>query len=172
MFDEKKSVEMIENFGSHYNYDVDYIKRMIKQAPNAYEKFESFLPMASYYEKAPDEVIFLVKLAVMKNEDCGACLQLNVNMAIEAGVDEQIVKEIVFNKGRNLPEELKELYEFILNVAKNESIDDKLYSKISNKYGHEIMIEIALASASAKVFPTIKRVLGDIESCSVIQIKV
>ncbi len=172
MFDEKKSLEMIEGFGAHYNYDVEYIKRMIKQAPNAYEKFEAFLPMGSYYEKTPVEVIFLVKLTIMKYEDCGACLQLNVDMAIEAGVDKDIIKEIVFNAGENLTGELKELYEFTLNVAKGESIDDELYNKISSKYGDEIMIEIALASAATKVFPTVKRVLGNIKSCSVIQIKV
>ena len=145
---------------------------MINQAPNAYEKFEAFLPMASYYEKTPSEVIFLVKLTIMKNEDCGACLQLNIDMAIEAGVDKEIIKEVVFNRGQNLTTELKELYEFSLKVAKNESIDDELYNKITDRYSDEILIEIALASAATKIFPTVKRVLGNIKSCSVIQIKV
>ncbi len=172
MFDEKKSLEMLEGFGSHYDYDTTYMKEMLNVAPNAFEKFESFLPMASFVQSAPKDVIYLVKLAAMKNEDCGACLQLNVDMAIEAGVDKNIIKEVIFNEGKNLPLSLKDIYKFTLLVSNNKIIDDTLYDKIYETYSKEIMVEVSLAIASAKVFPTIKRVLNDIKSCSVIKIKV
>lgn len=172
MLDKNKSIEMLEGFQSHYNYDTSYMKEMLEENTNAFETFQNFLPMASFVEKTPKEVIYVVKLTSMKNEDCGQCLQLNVDMAIEAGVDKEIIKEVVFNNGENLPTELKEVYDFALLVGNNEEIDSSFYDKINTKYSKGIMTEIALAIASAKVFPTVKRVMNDFHSCSVIQIKV
>jgi len=172
MFDEKKSLEMLEGFQAHYDYDTTYMKEMVKAAPKAYENFEAFLPMASFINATPKEVMYVVKVASMKNEDCGACLQLNVDMAIEAGVDKEIIKEVVFNDGKNLPTALKEIYDFTLCVGNNQSVDADLYDKINKTYSKEMMVEISLAIAASKVFPAIKRVLNDFHSCSVIQIKV
>ena len=172
MLDEKKSLEMLDGFQSHYDYDTSYMKEMLKENPKAYETFEAFLPMASFVSETPKEVLYVVKLTSMKNEDCGACLQLNVDMAIEAGVDKAIIKEVVFNEGKNLSMTLKEIYDFTLCVGNNQSIDSNLYDKINKTYSKDVMVEIALAIASTKVFPAVKRVLNDFHSCSVIQIKV
>jgi alkylhydroperoxidase/carboxymuconolactone decarboxylase family protein YurZ len=172
MFDEKKSLEMLEGFQNHYNYDTTYMKEMLKANPKAYETFENFLPMASFKDKAPVDVIFVAKLTSMKNEDCGKCLQLNVDMALEAGVDKEVVKEVVFNQGENLSTALKEIYDFTLAVSNNEQIPNTLYDKIHKKYSKEVLTEIALAIASTKIFPTVKRVFNDFHSCSVIQLKV
>ena len=172
MFDEKKSLEMLEGFQNHYNYDTTYMKEMLVSNPKAYEIFEAFLPMASFKDKAPTDVIFVAKLATMKNEDCGKCLQLNVDMALETGVDKEIIKEVVFNEGKNLSRDLKEIYDFTLAVANKEDIEANLYDKINKKYSKAILTEIALTIASTKVFPAVKRVLNDFHSCSVIQLKV
>lgn len=172
MFDEKKSLEMLESFQSHYDYDTNYMKEMLISAPKAYSTFEAFLPMASFIDKSPTDVLFTAKLTAMKNEDCGACLQLNIDMAIEAGVKKEIIKEIVFNNGENLPTDLKTMYSFALAVSNNETIDSNLYAKINEMYSKEIIVEIALALASTKIFPAVKRVLNNIKSCSMIKIKV
>ncbi len=172
MFDEKKSLEMLEGFQSHYDYDTTYMKEMLKVNPKAYQTFEAFLPMASFKDKAPADVIFVAKITSMKNEDCGACLQLNVDMAVEAEVDKDIIKEVLFNEGKDLSDELKDMYDFTLAVGNKQSVDSNLYDRINKRYSQDIMTEIALAIASTKVFPTVKRVLNDFHSCSVIQLKV
>jgi alkylhydroperoxidase/carboxymuconolactone decarboxylase family protein YurZ len=172
MLDENKSLEMLKGFQAHYNYDTSYMKEMLKVNPKAYETFEAFLPMASFSDKTPKDVLFVAKLTSMKNEDCGECLQLNVYMAIEAGVDKEIIKEILFNKGENLNSELKEVYDFTLAVVNKETVEEKLYTNINSKYSKDILTEIALAIASTKVFPTVKKVLNNFHSCSVIDLKV
>jgi len=172
MLDENKSLEMLEGFQSHYNYDTTYMKDMLKFAPSAYEKFEAFLPMASHVNETPKDVIYVSKIASMQNEDCSACLQLNVDMAIEAGVSKEVISEVVFNEGKNLSQDLKDVYDFTIAVARNIQVSDELYAKMNASYSKEIMMEIALGIASTKVFPAIKRVLKDDVSCSLIQVKV
>lgn len=172
MLDKQKSLEMIDGFQNHYNYDTSYMKDMLNTAPEAYETFEAFLPMANFVKKTPLDVLYVAKVTAMKNEDCAACVQLIVDMALEAGVSQDLVKEIIFNEGRNLPTALKDVYDFTLSVAKNTVMPDGLYAKMLNTYGREIMIELALVIAGAKVFPAIKRTLNNAQSCSLIEIKI
>mgnify|MGYP005989664831 CR=1 FL=1 len=172
MLDKQKSLEMLEGFQNHYNYDTNYMKEMLTENPNAYETFEGFLPMASFADEAPKDVLFVAKLTSMKNEDCGACLQLNVDMAIEAGVDKKIIQDIIFNEGKTLTSELKTVYDFTLSVGNKKDVGTELYSKINALYSKKVLVEIALAIASTKIFPTVKRVLNDFQTCSNIQIKV
>ena len=171
MLDTQKSLEMLEGFEAHYGYDTHYMKEMLDVAPAAYETFEAFLPMANFSNKTPKEVLFVAKITSMKNEDCAACLQLNVDMAIEAGVDKSLIKEIIFNEGKHLPSDLKDVYDFSLAVAQNTKIDDNLYDRILTSYSKAIIMELALAIASTKVFPAIKRTLNEAQSCSLIEIK-
>ena len=170
MIDEKKSLAMLEGFESHYDYDTSYMKEMLKENPKAFETFEAFLPMSVFVNKSPKDVIFIAKLTSMKNEDCGACLELNINMAIEAGVNKDIIKEILFNEGKNLAKELKTVYDFSLKVGNKEDIDEELYANMNSLYTKDVIVEIALAIASTKIFPTIKRVLNDIHSCANVKV--
>jgi len=172
MLDEHKSLQMLEGFGAHYNYDTAYMKEMLQVAPEAYETFEAFLPMASFFKVTPKDVLFVAKVAAMKNEDCAACLQLTVDMALEAGVDRDVIKEIVHNEGKNLSYTLKDIYDFTLSVAQNMPIENDLYDRIIQSYSPAVMMELALAIASTKVFPAIKRTLNQAQSCSVVDIRV
>jgi len=172
MSNKQKSLEMIENFGTHYNYDTNYMKKMLEVAPGAYETFENFLPMASYSKDTPKNVLHVTKIAAMQFEDCAACLQLAVDIAIEAGVDKEIIKDVLFNKAQGLSDELKYVYDFTLAVAQNIPIDDEMYAKINRTYSESIIIELSLVIASTKVFPAIKRTLNEVKSCSVIEVKI
>jgi len=172
MINEKKSLKAIEDFESHYNYDASNMHEMLKENPKAYATFEAFMPMSGFVDKAPKDVIYVAKLTSIKNEDCGTCVQLNVDMAIEAGVDKEIIKEIIFNEGKGLAPELKFIYDFTLLVGNKKEISISMYEKLDKMYGRNVLIEIALAISASKVFPTIKRVLNYMTSCSKVQIKV
>jgi len=171
MFDEKKSLEMISSFGTHYNYNTNYMKEMLRVAPEAYETFENFLPMARCANNTPKEVLHVTKIAAMQSEDCAECLQLYVDMALEAKIDKEIIKDVLFNKAQGLSDELKTVYDFTLAVAQNKPITDEMYAKIEYTYSPAIIVELSLAIASAKVFPTIKRTLNEAKSCSLVEIK-
>ncbi len=170
MIDEKKSLAMLEGFESHYDYDASYMRGMLKNNPKAYATFEAFLPMSVYIDKSPNDAIFVARLIAMKNEDCGACLELNIKMAKEAGVNTDIIKDVLFNEGKSLSDELKTVYDFSLKVSKQETIENELYEKINSLYTQDIIVELALAIAATKVFPSVKRVLNVIRSCSNIKV--
>lgn len=172
MFDAAKSLETIAFFKAHYHYDTTYMEEMLTHSPQSYEVFENFLPMATFSNKAPLDAINIARITSILYQDCGTCAQLYVDLALEAGMDRELIKEVVYNEGKNLPAHLKDLYDFTLAVSGNETIDEALYAKINAHYSKEVLMEISLAIAATKVFPTIKRTLNLAQSCSLIQVKV
>jgi hypothetical protein len=172
MFNKEKSLATIESYKTHYNYDTSFMEEMINVSEKSYEVFENFLPMASFGNNTPTDVLNIVRITAIKNEDCGTCAQLYVDLAVDAGLDKDIIKEIIYNQGKNLTDELKILYDFTLAVSNNETISTDLYDKINKLYSREVLTEISLAIAATKVFPTIKRTLNYLKSCYMIQIKV
>ncbi len=107
----------------------------------------------------------------MQTEDCGACLQLTVRQALEAGVSKQII-EAGLNGGQGLTNELKDIYQFAVAVASNIFCDDELVERLERNFGNTVIAELALCIAGARVYPTIKRALGYAKSCSLITIEV
>ena len=172
MFDKEKALQTIEFYKTEFNYDTTYMEEILEVSPQSYEVFENFLPMAGFSNKAPLEAINVARITSIINEDCGLCAQLYVDFAIHAGTNKEILEEIVYNQGKNLPSDLKALYDFTLMVSNGEIINGETYTKMNELYGKEVLCEIALAIAATKVFPTIKRVLNHVKSCSLVKVKV
>ncbi len=169
--DTKEASQMIDDFQSHYKYDADYMRDLLKYSPGGFEKYNAFLPMAQYREKAPTDVYYVANIAAMKIEDCGECLQLNIRFALEKGVSKDIVRGAI-RDGEGLSGDLKKVYDLAAAVASNgEGIED-LSSQIEAKYGKEVMMELALCIASARVFPALRRTLGYAKSCSLYEFEV
>ena len=158
-------MKFIDDFESHYNYDCTYMRKMAKSSPQGFETFVNFLPMGQYKKSLENEDIWIARLSSILCEDCGACAQLNINMAIEAGVKSELVRKVVKSPAELSPKH-RLIFEFANAVAKNKDNHSQLQQKISELFNEEQLTELALAIASAKVYPAIKRSLGEFKSCS------
>lgn len=161
----------IDDFEAHYQYDSTYMRELLEYSPETYEKFANFLPLARHRDKLDPEVYWVAKLAAMQAEDCGACLQLNVRMALECGVSSQII-EACIKGGKDLPEDLKDIYHFAAGVAANTLDNIELIDRLESRFDKTAMLELGLCIATAKIFPTIKRTLGYARSCSLVEIEI
>lgn len=159
------SLDFLNRFEEHYKYDTTYMKEILNVSPEGFKTFENFLPMGRYRKATPKDVYWVTKVAAMKTEDCGACTQLNIRMALEDGIDSNTLKSVI-NNGKGLSPELKEVYDFAVAVTKNSGNFENIRKKMASKYSQEIMVELSLALASIKVYPAIKRALGHAGSCS------
>lgn len=161
-------MEFIDQLEKHYNYDCNYMRKMEKSNPKAFEAFLNFLPMGQRGASLPTDIFWTAKISSMLTEDCGACVQLNISMALEAGVDKEIIKKII-KSPEELRNELKQIYDYAKAVASNQENHNELQRSIENCYSQSQITELALVIASTKVYPTIKRALGDFKSCSLYQ---
>jgi alkylhydroperoxidase/carboxymuconolactone decarboxylase family protein YurZ len=166
-----EALKQIHEFEAHYKYDGTYMRELLEYSPGGLAKFNNFLPLSSHIEKLSPEDYWVAKLATMQVEDCGECLQLNVRMALEAGVSKALVRAAI-KGGNELPEHLKDVYLYAKSVAKHELVDNDLMDRIEVRYDKGSLLEFGICIATAKVFPTIKRAVGYAKACSLIEIEV
>jgi len=165
------TLKLIDEYEAHYKYDSKYMREILNHAPEAFEKYYAFIPMAEYRKVTPVEVYYVAKLAAMAEEDCGECLQLNIRFALENDVSREVIRAVIDGEG-SLSDDLRTVYNFTVKVANREDIPQELSISMEKKYGKEIMIELALCIASAKVFPTLRRTLGYARSCSLLEFEI
>lgn len=158
-------MDLIDKFEVHYDYDCNYMRTMRSSSTEGFKKFVEFMPMSQYSKALDINTLWVSKIAAMLTEDCGACVQLNIKMAIEAGVDKELVKTIVTSPD-NLEKNLKLVYAYSKSVALSSPDHNGLFLEIKKVYSQEQITELALAIASAKIYPTLKRALGDFKSCA------
>lgn len=158
-------MSFIDEFESHYDYDCNYMRVLERTAPKAFEAFVNFLPMGRIGESIPIDILWTAKISAMLVEDCGACVQLNIKMALESGVPAKLLKQVV-----QTPSELEgrfmQVYKFAKMVAAKLPVEEELYEKMKKDYSETQLSELSIAIASTKVYPTIKRSLGEFQSCA------
>jgi hypothetical protein len=163
--------KQIDEFEQHYQYDSGNMRELLDTSPSGYQKFDNTMPLVSHRELLSADVYWVAKLAAMRTEDCGACLQLNVRMALEAGVDRDVVTSVTSN-AENLAPELRDVFDFATYVTNNNLGEQSLIERIGLRFDKGQLLELGICVATAKLFPTIKRALGYTKACSLIEIVV
>lgn len=167
----EQALSLISQFEAHYDYDGAYMRELLESSPEGFAKFNNFMPMAQHREQLGLNDYWVAKLATMQAVDCGACLQLNVRMALEAGVARELVKAAVHG-GDGLPDTLCDVYQYAACIAKNETVAPALMGRMQTRYNKGALLEFGLCIAAAMVFPTIKRAVGYVKACRLIEIDV
>lgn len=105
-------------------------------------------------------------------DDCGSCVQIGVNFSRQAGVPQEQLSAVVERRPEELPEELAAVYRFAEAVTLNSDDQDDLREVVRKLYGDRGLVEICIAVAMHRVFPTLKRGLGFAKSCSRVVVEV
>jgi alkylhydroperoxidase family enzyme len=151
---------------------LDYCKFMIRTSLRASFKFAKFLAVDEYRRVLPASPCYVARIVTTRHEDCGTCVQIAVNQAKKAGVPPDVLRAVLDGNLEALPEELREAYRFAEAVLTGSGEEDAWRERIRLRYGDEGLIEMALAIATCRVFPTVKRALGYAVSCSAVPVHV
>lgn len=157
--------EAARAFGQRYDYDVSYMEALLDASPGAYAAFAGGMGLSHYRHAAPPELLSIAKIAALRVEDCGPCLELALKLGREAGVPEPILLGALHG-GRGLSEEHRQIHDYARAVAANEPLDPATIPALEERWGREVLAELAVAIAGVRIYPTIKRALGFAKSCS------
>jgi len=102
-----------------------------------------------------------------RDEDCGACVQIELNLARKAGVARDTLESVMEETPQRLPSDLANVYQFTEAVVKATGEEEGLRQRLRERYGEEGLVELSLAMASCRFFPIMKRTLGYSKSCRV-----
>ncbi|HEX8181090.1 MAG TPA: hypothetical protein VF525_16200, partial [Pyrinomonadaceae bacterium] len=120
------------------------------------------LPAAPYH---------VARLVATRHEDCGACVQIEVNLARKSHVPVAVLRAVLNDRADELPPDLADVYHFARAVVAAED-QPELRERLRAHYGAEAFVELALGIAAARVFPTTKRALGYATSCALVEVQV
>ena len=151
---------------------IDYLRHIARASLPAFFKFALFTPLAAHRRALPADAYHVARLAATQHEDCGTCVQIEVNLARRDGVPAEILRAAVERRPDDLPGSLADAYRFARAVVEAGGAEGEWRERVREHYGEEALVEMALGIAAARVFPTTKRALGYATSCALVAVEV
>ena len=164
----------LEAFAAAYDYDTTYLRTLHDASPGAFAAFHGARGLAEYRRMLTLEAHFVARIAAMQSEDCGACGQLNVRMAIEAGVDRQLLRDLLDHPER-LPELLRDIRDHAVAAAAGGEGAHAVAAKertdrLRWALGAEGFAELAALITGCRLYPGLKRALGVPAACTPLRV--
>lgn len=148
---------------------MDYLRHIVDVSPTAFLRFACIMPFANSRKALPKEAWFSAQIVTLQHEDCGACLQIAVNLARQQGVSTNLIQVVLDRRYGDLADEIADVCAFTKSVVEGND-DETLRDKLRTRFGDLALIELSFAIASARIPPTVKRALGYAKSCRVVEI--
>ncbi len=149
---------------------LDYLKYMVRTSRPAFFRYIKIMPMAKYRRVLTVEAYHVAGILASMVEGCGNCVQIEVNMARAAGVDEAILQATVIGCPQDLDDTLRDVYEFTNSVLKDRAEQEPLRLRVVEHFGDRGLVELGMKIAVSRMFPMMTRTLGFSSSCSEIDI--
>ena len=151
---------------------VEYLRHLLRTSLPAFFKFALFTPLAQHRRKLPPAPYRVARIVATRDEDCGTCVQIEVNLARQEGVPAAVIRAVLNHRPDDLPPALADVYRFARSVVEASGGDEELRERVRARYGEEGLVELALGIAAARVFPVVKRALGYATSCALVEVKI
>ncbi len=156
----------IDAFESAYEYDASYMRELYERSAQAFSLFNAARTMASYYKDLPAEAHYTAAITVMQHEDCSGCLDLNYQLAREAGISEDIISALADSPDQ-LPPILQDVRLHTQLCLSTGALDPAVVARIEKRYGKAAFAELTICIVGVRMYPGIKRALLKLQSCSI-----
>ncbi len=151
---------------------LDYMRYVTDHSTAATIRMARFMRLAEFKSPLPAPVVSVAVMASSMADDCGSCVQIAVNMARQRGVPPDVLRAVVQHEPESLSDELRDVYEFAETITSGADAPDELRQRLRLRYGERGLIDLAMAIAMHRVYPTFKRALGYATSCSRVNVAV
>ena len=81
----------------------DYLGRMGESSFSGFLKFLMFLPLAAHRRRSDPALAHAVRIVATQHEDCGPCVQIAVNAALDDGMEPQAIRAVLNRKHEQMP---------------------------------------------------------------------
>jgi alkylhydroperoxidase family enzyme len=161
----------LRRFSQRYYYDTGYMEAMLQQDPTLFLKFASLTLLSSHRRGIPRAPLWTARIRAALWEDCGPCVQLVCNMAIEDGIDPAVVAAVVAAEGATLDEDCALALQFTESVLARDPGAEQLRERVRLAWGEDGILSLAMGISISRVYPTVKYVLGHGRACSRVHIE-
>ena len=158
-----------KKFGEAADYDTAYLHSIADVSPSAALRYLG-LPMLSQMTRPAPNVWAGAAIASVLEGDCGPCVQLVVNNALDVGVDPAKVTACL-RRDLDAAGDVGLGFRFAEAAIQDRSDLDALRDEIESIHGAKAVIAASYAAATARAFPVMKRGLGFGRVCQAVDVE-
>lgn len=147
----------------------DYMRDIVAASPSQFIKFSKIFGIVDQRRALPIDLYHIVRIIGAMSEDCGTCVQLEVDLAKKAGLSKEVLKDIVYNTQEYLTDEQTKIREFAHGLSVSKMDDPEARDYIDNKFGSKALVDLAFALNAARFLPSVKRAMGHAISCQKVE---
>jgi alkylhydroperoxidase family enzyme len=156
----------IDAFERKWNYDAGYLREMLDASPRAARLFWRVSSLGQYRSDIPVEAWSAAGITTVQQEDCGPCTQLAVTMAERAGVRPEVLRAVLKEDPERMPADVALVWRFTRASLAHDAAADEYRDAIVKRWGPRALVSLAFAVAAARVYPTVKYVMGHGRACT------
>ena len=153
-------------FGSRYGYDASYLQDLVDTDRNGALR----LALASSFTRhpfgLPPAPYFAAKIVATRHADCGACLKLAIDMAVEAGVPLPDIRRLLVDSAGEAPPEMRLAARYARAVSEHDPALPRIIEECVGCWGKRGLAGLAAAVTGGQFFPLLKRGLGRGSACT------
>ncbi len=149
---------------------VEYVRYILHVSLRAFFRFAKIFSIAEYRDRLPADAYHVARIVAARDEDCGTCVQIEINLAKASGVPSALLQAVINRNLDALPHPILDVYRFVEMVVTSAEEDDSLRQNIITHYGERGLVELALAIGASRFFPIVKRTLGHATTCANVHI--
>jgi hypothetical protein len=160
-----------KRFAKRYDYDTGYMTHVIDTSSGAGIRL-AMLPIYSQF-RGPKEGVNVWAGALLgstQEGDCGPCVQLVVDMALEAQVPSDQLA-LCLQGHADAAGDVGLGYRFAQAAITNAFDLDQLRDEIERRFGASTVAATSFAASSGRIYPVLKRGLGFGQTCSIVRVK-
>ena len=151
----------------------EYLRHLWRTSRSSFWAFARGQRFLQHRRLVPPDVYHVARVVATQVEDCGTCVQVAVNLALADGVAPKTLAAVIAQHYSDLPANLAATAHFAEAVARGDTVAmDNWRLEVRKRLGEAVLGELALAVATARVFPAVKRALGFATACALVKIRI
>ena len=154
----------LADFEAHYGYDTGYMEKLVELSPAAFDQFAAAMGMSELNEHLTAEQHYVGAISALMADDCGACTQLNLKMAVEADVDRELLRTLI-EKPVELPPTLRAIHTYATQVVSGTNANPDVVRDLLEALGDEGFAELAVNILGCRIYPGLRRAMGAETAC-------
>jgi hypothetical protein len=158
----------IRTMETRYGYDATYLHELTDISPAAMRRYMKAQMAPRWHGPVSADVWHCAGIAGALVEDCGPCVQIATDMAIEAGTAPETIKALL--SGQPAPADAQLAFDFGRALLQASEALDDLREQVERRWGKAGVVALALAPMYARNFPVLKRALGHARTCQRVRI--
>jgi hypothetical protein len=160
--------KFVTQFERRYDYDATYLHDLAEISPRAFWRFASVQLKLQSKTDAPRDALQAAAIGGALVEDCGPCVQIASDRAVEAGMSGETVRALLSGEPADADAQLGFDYaRALLNGSENL---DELRAAIETRWGKRGLIALSFMAMAARNFPVLKRALGHAKTCQRVRV--